>query len=150
MTHLPKRNFIVLNGVNDTNPLDKHIATQFTNRDLSKPYAPKREFQDARINFPKETVQLGPNLTKHIYDRKGGYAHIQMTRPKGSMYDIDLSGYRNGHINDGQSKTYGFLAYPYHSYNINEHVTIKNPIQIEFKQYTDNSMSDMVRTNDDR
>jgi hypothetical protein len=112
---------------------EKPVETMFVNS-YRQGY-PTREFQDARKNFPQQTVPAGPASVRHIYDREGGYPIVTMKRPVGSMYDIDTSGWRNGHVGDAQNKVGMFLAYPYHSYNINERVTFAKPLNIEFKQY---------------
>jgi hypothetical protein len=126
--------FVQLSSVN---PLQTNgrINTQYTvPPDVEG--RPVREFQDIRGTFPSEKVLLGPLSQRRIYgDEKGDFPQRTTIRPKGSMYDIDMGGWRNGCVGDGQSKTYGFLGYPYHNYVINERVTTKKPISISFPQY---------------
>jgi hypothetical protein len=126
--------FVQLSTIKPLNTNNKKIATQFTNSN-GLDGRPLREFQDIRGNFPSERVPLGPTTQRQIYNTDGGFPQRKITRPVGSMYDIDTSGWRNGHVGDGQSKTYGFLGYPYHNYNINERVTITKPLMIDFPQY---------------
>jgi hypothetical protein len=126
--------FVQLSKVKPLDTTSSNISTSFTNSSGIKG-RPLREFQDVRESFPHETVPLGPTTQRRIYDTDGGFRQRMTSRPVGSMYDIDLSSWRNGHVGDGQSKTYGFLAYPYHNYNINERVTIKAPLKIDFPQY---------------
>lgn len=118
--------FNKLSEVNPVNFKPSQATTQFLD-------SQNREFEMIDKKWPRMKTQLGPGNIKSIYT--DGFKVRTFERPIGTMYDADLSAFRNTHLGDLQSKTYGFLGYPYHSYNVNERVTIRPPVQIEFGDY---------------
>lgn len=98
--------------------LDKAFYTGFP---VQPPYNPdcpvNQEYDTLSNHWPRQTTIMGPANVKHLYTGIPNYYPPQMlSRPIGTMYDTDQSRFGP----HGIRQTYGFQAYPFHAYQVQE------------------------------